>query len=287
MESKPIPLNREKALPTSIPEKPGIYHFLDRYGKPLYIGKAANIRKRILTHDYTGEGILTRHSHWIHFVKWELTGNTVVASLLEDHRIRSYWPVLNRAQKSKPLKFSVEYYLDQQERWRMSVVTRKSYHHKGIHFHSYPDAIDHVAARVRKWDLNGGLCNVPFNRDVDTGSHQEGFLKMLDEEQGQTRYDLFFGKGREQGELSFILINNQVYQGFGFIDEHESRNPHSIRKALVDCLSSPTTEKIIQKLMEKSGVDFSFTGMELSNVTMTMKPLPVHRKGSYCIQFDK
>jgi len=286
MESKPIPITKEKGFPTSIPEKPGIYQFLDRYGKPLYIGKATNIRKRILTHDYANDGILTRHSQWIHFLKWELTGNSTIASLLEDHRIRSYWPVLNRAQKSKPLKFSVEYYLDQQERWRMSVVTRKSYHHKGIHFHSYPDAIGHISDRVRKWDLNGALCNVPFNREIDTESHQGGFKKMMEEELGQTRYDLFFGKGRESGEVSFVLISNQVYQGFGFIDERESRNPHAIRKALIDCLTSPTTEKIIHKLTEKSGIDFSFTGMELSNVAMAMKPLPIQRKGSYCIQFD-
>jgi hypothetical protein len=169
----------------------------------------------------------------------------------------------------------------------MSVVTRKSYHHKGIHFHSYPDAIDHVAERVRKWDLNGSLCNVPFNRDIDTDLHQQGFKSMMDEELGQARYDLFFGKGRETGEVTFILISSQVYQGFGFIPEQESRNPHAIRKALVDCLSSPTTEKIIQKLLEKGGVDFSFTGMELSQVTMAMKPLPTHRKGSYCIPFEQ
>ena len=114
-------------MPQSVPDAAGVYYLLDRYQKPLYIGKAGNIKKRILTHDYAENGVLSRHGEWIRFLKWELTGNNVIASLLEDHRIRSYWPPLNRAQKSKPLKFAVEYYVDRQERWRMSVVSKKSY----------------------------------------------------------------------------------------------------------------------------------------------------------------
>jgi len=261
MESKPIPISVDNKIPSHITDKAGVYQFLDRYGKPLYIGKASNIRKRILTHDYGQDGILVRHGQWIHYLKWEHTGNTTIASLLEDHRIRSYWPILNRAQKSKPLKFSVEYYKDQQERWRMSVVTRKSFRHQGIHFHSYSDAIDHVSEKVRSWNLNGALCNVPFNREIDFENHALGFNRMIDEELGHTRHDLFYGKGREPGEISFIMISNQVYQGFGFINEKCSRDPHEIRKNLIDCLSSPTTEKVIRKLHENKGIDFSFTGM--------------------------
>ena len=286
MDSKPLPIKSSKDVSGQLPELPGVYYFLDRYGKPLYIGKAANIRKRILTHDYGDDGVLARHGAWIQLVNWELTGNTVIASLLEDHRIRSYWPALNRAQKSKPWKFSVENYIDRQERWRMSVVSRKSYRLNAVHFHSYPDAIDHVSEKVRKWGLNGRLCSVPFNHDIGFQEHQQGFMEMIREEKSQIRYDIFYGKGRGVGEVSFVMLSNSMYQGFGFIAEKESRNPHLIQKNLIECLSSPTTEKTIKKLIEKEGVDFSFTGMELSNVIQSMKTLPKERKGSLCIPFS-
>lgn len=286
MDSKPLHIKNTRDVAKQLPDLPGVYYFLDRYHKPLYIGKAANIRKRILTHDYGAEGILSRHGDWICFVKWELTGNALVASLLEDHRIRSYWPALNRAQKSKPLKFSVECYLDRQERWRMSVVSRKSYKLNAVHFHSYPDAIDHVSERVRNWQLNGRLCNVPFNHEIEISDHQQRFHAMMKDEKSQIKYDIFYGKGRTLGELSFVMLSNNMYQGFGFIGERESRDPHQIQKHLIECLSSPTTEKTVKKLLEKDGIDFSFTGMELSNVIVTMKALPHERKGSLCIPFN-
>jgi len=254
MDSKAIPISGGRNLPQSVPDAAGVYYLLDRYQKPLYIGKAGNIKKRILTHDYAENGVLSRHGEWIRFLKWELTGNNVIASLLEDHRIRSYWPPLNRAQKSKPLKFSVEYYVDRQERWRMSVVSKKSYRTNSIHFHSYPDAISHVSEKVRKWNLNGKLCSVPFNHDIDTQEHQGQFIIMVNDEKSHITYDLFYGKGRAN---------------------------------LVECLSSPTTEKTVKHLIEKKGIDFSFTGIELSNVIQTMKALPIERRGSLCIPFNE
>ncbi|MFN5224128.1 MAG: nucleotide excision repair endonuclease [Bacteroidota bacterium] len=287
MDSKAIPISGGRNLPQSVPDAAGVYYLLDRYQKPLYIGKAGNIKKRILTHDYAENGVLSRHGEWIRFLKWELTGNNVIASLLEDHRIRSYWPPLNRAQKSKPLKFAVEYYVDRQERWRMSVVSKKSYRTNSIHFHSYPDAISHVSEKVRKWNLNGKLCSVPFNHDIDTQEHQGQFINMVNDEKSHITYDLFYGKGRAQGEHTFVLLSNGIYQGFGFIPENESRNPHMIQRNLVECLSSPTTEKTVKHLIEKKGIDFSFTGIELSNVIQTMKALPIERRGSLCIPFNE
>jgi len=286
MESKPIVFFADKVPSMSLPDVTGIYYFMDRYEKPIYIGKAKNIRKRILTHDYTNGGVLFKHGKSVKLIKWELTGNITIASLLEDHRIRSYWPELNRAQKSKPLKFAVEYYRDMQERWRISLSTKKSYRINGIHFHRYEDAYDYVAGRVRNYQLNGIFCNVPINHETQIEKHQIQFQKMLADDRSQQLFDVFYDKGRSENERSYILTSNGIFQGFGFIGSNECRDPHKIKKNLVDCLSSPVTEKIIRKLYEKIGPEFSFTGIELSDVTQKMKALPEQRKGNLCIPFD-
>ncbi|MFM7900461.1 MAG: hypothetical protein ACKPAD_00590, partial [Bacteroidota bacterium] len=111
------------------------------------------------------------------------------------------------------------------------------------------------------------------------------FMSMINDEKSHITYDLFYGKGRLNGEQSFVLLSNGIYQGFGFIPENESRNPHLIQRNLVECLSSPTTEKTVKHLILKKGIDFSFTGIELSNVIQTMKALPMERRGSLCIPF--
>ena len=33
-----------------IPDKPGIYIFKDKYREPIYVGKAKNLRKRVVTY---------------------------------------------------------------------------------------------------------------------------------------------------------------------------------------------------------------------------------------------
>ena len=33
-----------------IPDKPGIYIFKDKYSEPIYVGKAKNLRKRVITY---------------------------------------------------------------------------------------------------------------------------------------------------------------------------------------------------------------------------------------------
>jgi hypothetical protein len=108
---------------------------------------------------------------------------------------------------------------------------------------------------------------------------------MIKEEKSQIRYDIFYGKGRTSGEKTYVMLSNNMYQGFGFIEDQESRNPHLLQKNMIECLSSPVTEKTVNKLIDKEGVDFSFTGIELSNVIQSMKALPMERKGSLCIPF--
>lgn len=77
-----------------LPEYPGIYHFLDTRGRPIYIGKAINLRKRIVSH-FSRNG---RGGEWLQRVaeiRTEPAGNELAALLLEYLAILRHKPEYN------------------------------------------------------------------------------------------------------------------------------------------------------------------------------------------------
>jgi DNA polymerase-3 subunit epsilon len=94
-------------------------------GKPLYIGKANNIKKRIRQH-FTTNNESSRVQSFMREVTdigFELTGNELIALLLEDAEIRRHWPPHNSAQKRKTLRTHVIRYSDQNGFERLAVNT--------------------------------------------------------------------------------------------------------------------------------------------------------------------
>ncbi|MGE0268099.1 MAG: exonuclease domain-containing protein [Candidatus Omnitrophota bacterium] len=96
---------RQPALPPhlktdidDIPELPGVYFFLNEAGVPLYIGKAKNLRTRIMAHFNN-----TLHSNQEIDLSRNVTGITIVqtqgelaALLLESYYIKTQFPLYNK-----------------------------------------------------------------------------------------------------------------------------------------------------------------------------------------------
>ncbi len=81
-----------------LPTQPGVYIFKDAEGRPLYVGKAVNLRNRVRSY-FTRSGdnrfsvqFLRRHAHSIEFV---VTANEKEAFLLENEFIKRYRPRYN------------------------------------------------------------------------------------------------------------------------------------------------------------------------------------------------
>ncbi|MFN2544736.1 MAG: excinuclease ABC subunit UvrC [Actinomycetota bacterium] len=129
-----------RPLPSSIPDEPGAYVFRDGDGRPVYVGKAKSLRKRIGSyfarpqHPRT-EAMLESASH----VEWIVAGGEVDALMLEYNLIKSNKPRFNvryRDDKSYPyLALTVG------ERWPRAQVMRgarrKNVRYFGPYGHAY------------------------------------------------------------------------------------------------------------------------------------------------------
>ncbi len=230
-----LPPNLAKEEFDRLPAKPGVYYFLDARGQVIYVGKAINIKKRIAGH-FSGEAREWNRSNIrneIHHVTWELTGNELIALILEAQEIRRLWPKYNLAQKYRVEEWGVFDYEDRNGylRFCVNVVARGT--KPLITFSNKGDAWNFMWEKVKAFDLCPKLSGLQLAKGL-CFSHQSGSCKGACQgvetprkynKRAQQSVDSFFekgqtvailGKGRSTDERSMVLVENGCYQGFGY-----------------------------------------------------------------------
>ena len=71
---------------------------------------------------------------------------------------------------------------------------------------------------------------------------------------------IFRTKGRSEGETGFIVLENSMLAGFGFISDEQfyQSEPQDLIRNLRRCRPSITTEKLLFAFTEGNGPDHSF-----------------------------
>jgi DNA polymerase III subunit epsilon len=88
-------------LPDRLPEAPGVYRFYGENDALLYVGKARDIRQRVLAHwqGATRDEQAHRLAELVRRVEWDETSGELGALLLEARLVRDLQPLYNRALK--------------------------------------------------------------------------------------------------------------------------------------------------------------------------------------------
>ncbi len=95
------------AAAAALPETPGVYLFRDAQGRLLYVGKAANLRRRVASYfdGHEKQPRLARLSELTRAIGYQLTASAAEALLLENEWIKTHRPRYNirlRDDKSYP-----------------------------------------------------------------------------------------------------------------------------------------------------------------------------------------
>jgi len=211
----------------NLPEKPGVYYMLNEKGKPIYIGKANNLKKRVRQH-FTVNPESKRMQAFmkeIHHVKYELTGTELIALLLEDAEIRQHWPAYNSAQKRKPPKVHIVRYTDQSgfERLAMQVTARVIAAHKT--FPSQFSARTWLNELASEFNIDPRLLGLNmFNADAELPTrddHNNQLRIALDVFQSREPSFVIQDVGRHDDEVSYVLVRNGQLMGFTFLANEE------------------------------------------------------------------
>jgi DNA polymerase III subunit epsilon len=223
-----------------LPATPGVYHFLSASGKPLYTGKAINIKKRVLQHFDTKRGKSALQLEQIHDVVYEETGSELMALLTEAEAIERNWPEWNKAGKTPHLKFAIVSYPTANGELRLQAVKRSRGSSMGIAYSRLADARSTLSSMIRDFGIcssraysNKGCalascyCNAPEEERL--AIHNERIEEAIAKTAETKESYLIVCKGRNREEKGVIWIQDGSVMGRGFCEQiPEKPNPEHL-----------------------------------------------------------
>jgi len=264
---------KEHRLPTHInedyflklPETTGVYLFHNSVGKIIYVGKAINIRKRVLNHFTGTNGTQKRQAfiNDIHHIDYFETGTELMSLLTECKLIKQYWPTHNRALKKFEPKFSLIQYTDQNDYIRL-VVSPYDKHASAIqHFERPFEANQMLLQLMEEFELNNKLCyfysvhNEPkpkfdYNSLPSSMDHNEKVELALDKIREQSQSFMMVDQGRNLDEKSYIVFKNNNLYAFGYFDvDLEIMDYEDVIKDEDKCVSNYYMNSLVLQFIER------------------------------------
>ncbi len=234
-----LPPHLEKSVVDDLPDSPGVYYFHDDQGKIMYVGKAVDIRARILSHfqPNLGSRKALRMKLQIHDISYQLTGNDLVAQLLESHEIKTLKPRFNVSQKRVRNVFGIFGHEDESGYLNLSIGRIKADGPKPLtSFGGSRAARGYMEALVRRYNLcqgktglystDGPCFNYQIHRcegacagDETPERYNKRVRAAIDKMNVYDRSFVLIEEGRTPYESAVIIVENGKYLGFGFIDQ--------------------------------------------------------------------
>ena len=260
-----LPPNLPKEEFDRLPLLAGVYYFHNARGNVIYVGKAINIKKRIAGH-FTGdarEWSRSKIRNEIHHISYELTGNELIALILESQEIRRLWPKYNQAQKFRTEEWGIFDYEDRNGylRFSVNIVTRGSRPLK--RFSSKGNAWNFLWEKVRAFDLCPKLAGLQLAKglcfEYQTGechgackgvesaaNYNQRVENAIQSFKAQGESVAIIGSGRNIEEQSLVLVEKGTYVGYGFFDKYNSISDFESAKTLVKrSVETPTVQSLI------------------------------------------
>ena len=259
-----LPPNLARNVFDNLPERTGVYYFHNEKGKVVYVGKAKNIKNRIIGH-FTGEssnGKRLFHEN-IHNISYELTGNELIALLMESREIKRLWPEYNRVQKFTSNNHGLYQYVDRNGYQRLTIAKIQPGTKALLNFRNFQEGRSFVHELVRKYKLcpklaglqkseescfdhTIGICDGACKGSICPEEYNERFESALQSIREEKRTFAIIGNGRETEEKSIVLVENGIYLGHGFTDYNQSATTFDDLK---DRITTYPDNQDIQKIL--------------------------------------
>lgn len=218
-----------------IPEECGVYYFLDKEGKVIYIGKSTNMYNRALSHFSSHERKSRKMLQELYNVEYVQTGSELIALLVESEDIKKHIPPFNRARKTAVFTHSIDWFKDDKGIINFRIT---EYDESQNMLQSF---ISHISARERleQWIDENTLClrycgltdddAQCFNHHIkkcngicsgveEIEIYNERAFKLVKQHIFNEQDFFIVDAGRRPDEKSLVLIENGRYAGFGFVD---------------------------------------------------------------------
>lgn len=233
-----LPPHLDVNIINALPEETGIYLFKDRKGKVIYAGKAKNIKKRVISHFYDKKNKEYALGQDTYTVDYEITGNELIALLLEAEKIQEYYPKFNSAQKRPVTPYRIIQYINRKGVVQLAIDRSKKTDHSLEVFYRRSDAIEQLERLCFDYQLCPRYCNLQSSTERCSHYRIKNCKGICHNKESVALYNMrvhealislkkqketYFikEKGRTVDEHSFVMIQNGIYKGFGYVNQSE------------------------------------------------------------------
>ncbi len=270
---------QEATLPPSLPReafeklpsKPGVYYFKNAEGKIIYIGKAINIKKRVLGHFYdkaTKEVRLCRETADIDFV---LSGSELLALLMESAEIKHHFPIFNSAQKRTVQQYGIFSYEDRAGIVHLAFNKLKMVSRPIAICYNPTDSRAYLEKICRDFKLCPKFCHLQESPgscshfritechgvcrgEEDIAIYNDRVQAAIENSLAERDQDLLIReKGRTPEEDAFVMIKNGRYCGYGFIEKKiQIQSEGDLEAYLMPQKNTLETQRIVKSYLDRN-----------------------------------
>lgn len=253
-----------------LPNTPGVYYFKNAKGKIIYVGKAINIKKRVLGHFYdkkTKEVTLCSETAYLDY---EETGNELIALLKESAEIKHHFPKHNSAQKRKLQQYGIFSYED-----RNGIIHLAF---NKIRMTPNPLAICYSSTEARlfleelcgSFELCSKYCHLQENVSVCSHYRIKQCIGICSDLSKISQYNERVGKaianlkklqtdfviktkGRNANEHAFVFVRENNYRGYAFVPKEISvQKLEDLEVFILPQKNTLETQRIVESYVRKN-----------------------------------
>lgn len=269
--------SQEQTLPPSLPREdyealpttPGVYYFRDANGKIIYVGKAINLKKRVLSHFYDKSDKEVRLCRETSGIDFEESGNELLALLMESAAIKHHFPKYNRAQKKNIIPYSIFSYEDRNGIRHLAWNKSRFVQQPLATYYSTTDCRLFLEQVCKEFSLCPKYCHLQENvahcshfriadcqgicRDEESvEAYNERVATAIASLQAGKEDRIIREKGRNPNEEAVIYLQQGSYAGYGFVPRDAHINTTEDLMAYIQPQKNTLeTEKLVQGFLLK------------------------------------
>ena len=231
----------KKYVLDKIPESCGVYYFLDKDGRIIYIGKSVNMYNRALSHynsDLKKSRAMLNELSNVDFVE---TGSELISLLMESDEIKKHKPLYNRQRKKDVFTHAIDVFTDEKAVVNFKIVPYEESEKSLLSFTNYTSARERLEAWIEDKELCLRHCGLTSDESVCFNHQIKKCKGICAEQESPEEYNLrasqiirehsynkpnflILEKGRHFQERAFVFVKDYTYQGYGYLDESAQIN---------------------------------------------------------------
>lgn len=238
-----------------LPQNSGVYYFYGASAKPIYIGKAKNLKNRVLSH-FTASGSTRKKQIFqreITNIDFKQTANEYEALLLEDAEIKKHWPKYNRAQKERVSAFAVLPYKDQLDKTRLGILKTRDRSDALAWFNSHHEAKVWLFKELIEREINPQRAGMFCPDDFEISDTEEKIKEFIIDRELELKNSYVLVLDSLSKPTFGVVVKDGKYRGYGHFEDSEL-DIETVEEKMIIAPDSSVARSVIRKMLRDENV---------------------------------